>query len=188
MRSATNQPPADAEGHFQTNVVANGPALLGYFARRISKREDAADLVSEVFVTAWRRVEDVPSDPEASLRWLYSLARGAVANYRRGETRRTQLTTRLREAVRVSAPASDHAFHEAMELLTRVSDADRELLMLVHWEGLTLQEAAEVLGIKPATARKRAERARHRIAASLPPRSHTQGDQSSRAPVASRST
>ena len=40
---------------------------------------------------------------------------------------------------------------------------DREVLRLVAWEGLSPKEAAAVLGVAPAAARKRLQRARSRV-------------------------
>jgi RNA polymerase sigma-70 factor (ECF subfamily) len=51
--------------------------------------------------------------------------------------------------------------------LVRLSDADRELLLLIAWDGLSPSEAAAVLGIKPATARVRLLRARRRLTQAL---------------------
>jgi RNA polymerase sigma-70 factor, ECF subfamily len=51
--------------------------------------------------------------------------------------------------------------------LTRLSESDRELLLLIAWEGLSPVEAAVVLGIKPATARVRLLRARRRLTQAL---------------------
>jgi len=46
--------------------------------------------------------------------------------------------------------------------LCSLSEPDRELLLLVAWEGLTSAEAAEVLGISKVAARSRLHRARRR--------------------------
>lgn len=51
--------------------------------------------------------------------------------------------------------------------LARLSDADRELLLLIAWDGLSPAEAATVLGVKPATARVRLLRARRRLTQTL---------------------
>lgn len=160
----------NAERLFRDNVVANGNALLSYFARRMPRREDAADLVSEVFLIAWRRIGDVPADSEQARKWLYSVARGVLANYRRGEVKRHELAERLRIAISEADVEIDDRFQASQNALAGLSESDRELLMLVHWEGLTLKEAAAILGIRHATARKRAERARVRVAETLRPR------------------
>ncbi len=51
--------------------------------------------------------------------------------------------------------------------LVRLNDADRELLLLIAWDGLSPAEAATVLAIKPATARVRLSRARRRLTQAL---------------------
>lgn len=145
---------------FETNVVPLGSALLNYFTRRTSIRADAADLVSEVFVIAWRRIDDVPADTIAAKRWLYSVARGVLANYRRGELRRHELSAGLKALLREEVPP---VHTRGAELLSGLRPADRELLMLVYWDGLPLTEAAGVLGIRASAARKRAERAKARL-------------------------
>ena len=54
-----------------------------------------------------------------------------------------------------------------LDALARLSDADRELLLLIAWDGLSPAEAATVLAIKPATARVRLLRARRRLTQAL---------------------
>jgi RNA polymerase sigma-70 factor, ECF subfamily len=51
--------------------------------------------------------------------------------------------------------------------LTRLSESDRELLLLIAWDGISPAEAATVLAIKPATARVRLLRARRRLTQAL---------------------
>ncbi len=58
-------------------------AVLAY-ARRRTTQEAADDAVAEVFLIAWRRVDDVPAEP---LPWLLGVARRVLANQRRGERR-----------------------------------------------------------------------------------------------------
>jgi RNA polymerase sigma-70 factor (ECF subfamily) len=51
--------------------------------------------------------------------------------------------------------------------LAGLSESDRELLLLVAWEGLTHAEAAAALGISPVAARSRLHRARKRALKAL---------------------
>ena len=138
-------------------------ALLAYGLRRGATPEDAADLVADVFLAAWRRIDDVPAGDEARL-WLYGVARRLLANQRRGERRRTRLGEALREHARTLEPPPaeppDPALHGA---LRRLPELDRALLALIAWEGLTPAQAAQVLGLRPVTARVRLHRARARL-------------------------
>jgi RNA polymerase sigma-70 factor (ECF subfamily) len=144
-------------------------AILGYLLRRVTEPEDAADLLTEVFVVAVRRHEDIPPDDSARL-WLYGVARRLLANHRRGVRRRDDAITRLGSALRTAAAAQHPPADELVvvrQQLALLSDDDREMLTLTAWDGLTPGEAAQVLGLKPATARARLFRARKRLQARL---------------------
>lgn len=58
------------EETFRRLYAAHFDAVLGYALRRTDRPEDAADVVSETFVVAWRRIGHVSLD--GSLPWLYA--------------------------------------------------------------------------------------------------------------------
>ena len=70
----------------------HGP-ILGYVLRRTATPDDAADIIAETFLTAWRRLEEMPPGPEARL-WLYGVARRVLANHHRGERKRSVTPTK----------------------------------------------------------------------------------------------
>jgi len=156
-----------AEQRFARLYREHGREILGYALRRCPEPEDAADVVAETFLAAWRRLPDVPSGGEARL-WLFGAARLILANQRRGERRRNRLTEHLRaelgRQLPAEAPADPSGIHEA---LNGLEESDRELLMLVGWEELTPAQAARVLGITALAARSRLHRARRRLRARL---------------------
>jgi RNA polymerase sigma-70 factor (ECF subfamily) len=132
------------------------------YALRRTAATAADDVVAEVFVVAWRRRDDVP-DP--SLPWLLAVARRVLANQRRSERRAIALRARLQSApVPTVAPNVDH---RVLRALADLSERDRELLMLIAWEGLSVTEAATVLGARPGTIAVRLHRARERFARAL---------------------
>jgi RNA polymerase sigma-70 factor (ECF subfamily) len=140
-------------------------AVLAYLVRRVDEPEDAADLLTEVFVIAMRRPDRVPQGGEAKL-WLFGVARNLLANNRRGNHRRDSAVRSLAEALRTQAmtnPAPTGETAEVLRQLNLLPEADRELITLVAWDGLQPTEAAQVLGIKPGTARARLHRLRRRI-------------------------
>src|SRR3954447_23336556 len=154
-----------AETRFSHLYRENARELLGYALRRSSDPDDAADVVAETFLVAWRRLGDVPLDCEARL-WLYGTARRVLANQDRGGRRRDRLTERLREELRRELPAQGTVQRSAfLEALAQLREADRELLMLIGWEELTPSEAARALGISSRAARTRLHRARRRLRA-----------------------
>lgn len=141
--------------------------LLAYFERRVLVREDAADLLSETFMAAWRRLDTLPEAPERQRMWLFTIAAHVLANGARSRRRSAALGTRLQATLR-EAPAPDHAeAHAVRDAVLRLHDAHRELVMLIHWDGFTIVEAAELLGLNASTARSRYGAARAQLRQAL---------------------
>ncbi|HET7416616.1 MAG TPA: RNA polymerase sigma factor [Solirubrobacterales bacterium] len=156
-----------AEVRFSRLYQEHEGEILRYALRRSEEPEDAADVVAETFLVAWRRLGDVPLGEEARL-WLYATARRVLANQKRGVTRRTRLAERLRQELRRQLPAPAPGERgEVLEALAAMREGDRELLMLVGMEELTPAQAARVLGISTVAARTRLHRARRRLRARL---------------------
>jgi len=136
--------------------------LLAYFERRVRSREDAADLLGETMLQAWRRIDAFPSDnPERQRMWLFTIAANVLANHHRSLRRRLALADRLRTHLGTASPTPDAAETNAIrDAVLRLHDAQRELVMLIHWDGFTILEAADILGVNPSTARSRYAAAR----------------------------
>ncbi|HMS72852.1 MAG TPA: sigma-70 family RNA polymerase sigma factor [Baekduia sp.] len=151
-------------------------AVLAYALRRAARPEDAADIVAETFLVAWRRLDKVPPGDAARL-WLYGVARRQLANQRRGQLRRSQLADRLRQELAQLDPTHaqppDDRVQALIAALARLSDQDREILRLEAWEGLTPAEIATVTGMRPVTVRSRLHRARKRLRAEVLRHDHT---------------
>jgi RNA polymerase sigma-70 factor, ECF subfamily len=144
-------------------------ALLAYALRRVEKPHDAADVVAETFLVAWRRLGEVPTGTGARP-WLYAVSRYVIANLHRTERRRTRLGARLAQSLQTELATHRAAGPETAEVLRAMAaleEADRELLRLVSWEGLSPSEAAKVLEISSLAARSRLHRARRRLRAAL---------------------
>jgi RNA polymerase sigma factor (sigma-70 family) len=98
MRTARDQSAAGlerAEVRFERLYAEHGRAVLAYAVRRAADAQDAADVVADTFLVAWRRLDDVPPAGAARL-WLYGVARHVLANQQRSERRRERLAERLR--------------------------------------------------------------------------------------------
>jgi RNA polymerase sigma factor (sigma-70 family) len=140
--------------------------VLGYLARRSRSPEDAADLLAEVYLVAWRRIDDVPAGDEARL-WLFGVARRVLANHHRRARTESGLATALEASLRSVAlgfdaepdPRSD----AVAEALARLTAKDRELLTLSAWEDLSPAEIAVVLGQRVGAVRVRLHRARKNL-------------------------
>lgn len=146
-----------------------GRAILSYALCRVDDPEDAPDVVAETFMVAWRRLDEVPFGSAERL-WLYGVARRVLANLHRSSHRRTRLAERLAESLRADPaiqPGPGGEAAEVLEAMRELEEENRELLLLVSWEGLSPAEAARVLGISALAARSRLHRSRRRLRALL---------------------
>jgi RNA polymerase sigma-70 factor (ECF subfamily) len=153
----------DREEEIRTLYRAHAQRVLAYALRRGASRADAEDLVIETFLICWRRWGEVS---EPGLPWLLGVARRVLANQKRSAARQAALEKRLTESD-AAAPSPEPASppdHELLRSLGRLDEDDREVLLLVAWDGLTQSEAAQALGMSRTTFAARLERARTRLA------------------------
>ena len=142
------------------------PDLLGYFVRRLEHREDAADALADTLLVLWRQEKRLPAGDEDLRRYAFGVARRVLSTARRGRMRRHALAERLRLEVREQIDVTEPDLQLAAALRT-LREQDRELVLLVAWEGFGVAEAGAVLGLRPDAARQRYARARGRLRAAL---------------------
>jgi RNA polymerase sigma-70 factor, ECF subfamily len=141
--------------------------VLAYARRRVGA-DLAQDVVAAAFLAAWRSLDELGSQP---LPWLYRAAHFEIANQRRALARRARLDDRAR-LVPQDLVAEDHsdlvvADMQLAAAFRSLSEADREVLRLATWEGLTAVQASEVIGCSVAAAKGRLHRARERLSRML---------------------
>lgn len=144
---------------------AHVTAVLGYALRRVDVAEDAADVVAETFLVAWRRPSAVPRG-DGERPWLYAVARRVLANQRRGAVRRQRLGSRLRLELTGTVPDPAEAAAvdvDTERLLAGLPARDREVLELAVWEQLEPREIAVVVGSTALAVRTRLSRVRARL-------------------------
>lgn len=135
--------------------------LFGLLVRILNNREEAEDVLQEVFLQVWRRAADFDENRGRPFTWLVTLARS------RGIDRLRTLAARERvavagakdEAEAVSDAASDAFRSEQRGLVTtalaQLADEQQHPLMLAYFDGLTQTEIAARLGAPLGTVKTR---------------------------------
>ncbi|WP_266214977.1 RNA polymerase sigma factor [Paraliomyxa miuraensis] len=128
----------------------------------------AEDVVQEVFLVARRRLPDYEGRG-APTSWLYAIARGVTANYRRGQARaerRLRVVSGPRPAA-VPSPEDEVGRADAVALVERfLADLDpdqREVFVLVDIEGQSGPEVAHALELNLNVAYSRLRLARQKF-------------------------
>jgi RNA polymerase sigma factor (sigma-70 family) len=169
--TSTSDEAVTREARFESLFLSNRAGIFGYFLRRAHSNPDAADLLAETFLIAWRKLDEVPAQDAGRL-WLFGVARRLLANYHRHERVENSMAAKLR--VQMAGQAEQHFGREVAlfdEVIASSVDSlrteDREIIELSAWENLTPTEIANVMGMKPGTVRVRLHRIRRIIASHL---------------------
>jgi len=154
-------------GRFHALYQAHHGAVAAYARRRTTSPGDAQDAVADTFTIAWRRLSEVP-EGDAALPWLYGVARRVLANQRRGNQRRADLSARVQSQgfiapdVEGQVVAGDER-RTVLTALARLRPTDQEILRLAVWEELAHREIAGIVGCSESSVAVRLHRARGRL-------------------------
>jgi RNA polymerase sigma-70 factor (ECF subfamily) len=152
----------------ESSLRALMPDLLRFFLWRIDNREDAADCLSETLLVLWRRSGSFPSEPTERRRYAFGVARRVALAARRGKVARHESSDELVEDLALSVVQVEPDF-DLQRALAALGEKERELVLLVAWEGFSIAEAGSLIGIRPDAARQRYARARARLRKLLDP-------------------
>lgn len=144
--------------------------IYNYCFRRVGDWAVAEDLLSIVFLEAWRR-RDMPLPPGKELPWLLGIATNVVRNRRRSERRFAAALRRVSEPKHEAGFADEteerlddeRLMQHALALLARLPRHEQDVFALCAWLELSYEEAALALGIPVGTVRSRLSRARARL-------------------------
>lgn len=139
------------------------------YCRRRTGVDRVDDATAETFLTAWRKIDQVPDGADA-LPWLYGVAYGVVSNVWRGASRQKRLSQKL-TAIGVEWAAAPEDLivmrqeaRQILEALSGLKRTDQEVLRLSIWEDLTNAEIAVALELTLDAAKQRLSRARKNLA------------------------
>lgn len=162
---------------FEALVLANQDRILDFCFRMLGDREEALDLVQEIFVSVHQNLDKFRMDSKLST-WLYRISKNHCLNRlkylrRRGRGRSSELGD-VSESVLQSAAGApekpDDAFEASREraviqrALTELDEEQRVLVALRDIEGLSYEEIVQITELPEGTVKSRLHRAREKLA------------------------
>ena len=135
--------------------------LFGLLVRILNSREEAEDVLQEVFLQVWRRAADFDEKRGRPFTWLVTLARSRAIDRLRTLASRERVAQAgaREESEQVSDAASDAIRAEQRSLVTnalaQLPDEQKSALMLAYFDGLTQSEIARRLGAPLGTVKTR---------------------------------
>jgi RNA polymerase sigma factor (sigma-70 family) len=161
---------ADDRAAFGVLFERHANAIYNYCFGRVGDWSAAEDLVSIVFLEAWRRRrKDLPAGKV--LPWLYGIATNVARNQRRSQRRYASALGRmpaLRPDPSFAEAADSHLDDErqmqhVLTLVRRLPKHEQDVFALCGWSQLSYEDAAAALGVPVGTVRSRLSRARARL-------------------------
>jgi RNA polymerase sigma-70 factor (ECF subfamily) len=160
--------PDDVHDTFVALIAQSHRRDLAVARRFVGNEEDAADVVQESYLRAWRALPSFRREAHLST-WLHTI----IANTARSWRRRRSPTTTLNDDTDLADGhlAIDPAWHadaavdrdELRAALVRLPIAQRRVVILKDVDGLSHHEVAERLGITETAAKVRLHRARRQL-------------------------
>ena len=182
--------PASREARFENLYRSTATDLLAFLTRRASDPEEATDILAEVYLVAWRRLDKVPTDEGARL-WLFGVARKLLLRSNR-QLRSHQdlvrgITAELFAGTGRQEP--DDEFTDRVRASVRkLPRAQREALLLTAWEGLKPREIAKVTDSTANLVRVRLHLARKQLRRELSAAPEQDSDDAASDPLRSAPT
>jgi RNA polymerase sigma-70 factor (ECF subfamily) len=137
--------------------------LFGLLVRILNSREEAEDILQDVFIQVWRRAKDFDEQRGRPFTWLVTLARsraidrlrqlGARQRLTAGVTQDQEQTERVSDALTDTVKAEEKA--TIQRALAQLPAEQRQTLLLAYFEGLTQSEIAARLGAPLGTIKTR---------------------------------
>jgi len=155
---------------FGTLFERHADAIYNYCYRRIGNRANAQELLSVVFLEAWRR-RNTKMRLETPLPFLYGIATNVIRHQRRSERRFAAALSRLPRPLPEPDFEDDAAGRvdlerngrEAVDALRTLPRREQDVFVLCVGMELSYEEAAAALGLPVGTVRSRLSRARRRL-------------------------
>jgi RNA polymerase sigma-70 factor, ECF subfamily len=135
--------------------------LFGLLVRILSSREEAEDVLQDVFLQVWRRAGDFDENRGRPFTWLVTLARSRAIDRLRSRAARERLAVASAQdsSEEISDAANDAFKSEQRNLvanaLAQLPDEQKRTLMLAYFDGLTQSEIADRLGAPLGTVKTR---------------------------------
>ena len=141
-------------------MARHGAELLRFFLLRSRDAHAAQDLANETFYRIFAKARTF--EPKKAFRpWFYTVAMNVFRTWQR--KKKLPEVTLEKVAETAEEPAPVELSNDATQLLDQLSEVDREILILRHYEGLKLNEVAKRLGMSPGAVYTRLFRALEKL-------------------------
>lgn len=149
----------DSFGEFYDRFA---PFVYSFALRLLRQRNDAEDLLQEVFLQVWRQAGTYRRERGSPEAWLSTITRTRAIDKLRSQRRRNRNIDSLEKNIKQeekgkveSGAEESHARLTVNSALAQLPEAQRNMLTLAYFDGLTQTEIAERLSVPLGTVKTR---------------------------------
>lgn len=149
--------PAAADALIRSLYEEHGRSVLAYATRLTGDRAAAEDVAQETFLRAWKNHEKLVEGRGSVRGWLLTVARNIVTDRARARAARPLEVAEVPDRPPVDADHSDSVVNTmvVLDALDQVSSEHREVLVELYYNGRSIPQAAEALGVPAGTVKSR---------------------------------
>jgi RNA polymerase sigma-70 factor (ECF subfamily) len=160
---------------FRELVLEHSQAMFRLAWRLTCDKSSAEDIVQDAFIKAWRKIGDFKM--QSSFRsWMHRITVNTAMDYLRKKSRRSQFETEEPEYETLSASAETSSQDQQIDIsrqtqtaMMKLSDNERTVLMLRHFEGHSIKEISQMLKITNGACKQTIFRAVQKMRTELRP-------------------
>ena len=161
MSNKPNRPPAQQDKEFHDQLVAIIPSLRAFARGLCGNRDLADDMAQDAMTRAWAARQSYT--PGSNFRaWMFMILRNHFYTTLRKNSRMVSWDPEIAERVLVVAPAQQDGLNvqDVQAALQKLPPEQREVLILIGANGVSYEEAAEIMGCAIGTIKSRLARGR----------------------------
>jgi RNA polymerase sigma-70 factor, ECF subfamily len=139
----------------------HGKAILAYATRITGDRSLAEDVLQETLIRAWRHADRLSESTGSIRAWLFTVARNIMTDKMRAKAARPVEVAESPATVPVERDHAERVVDSmvALEALGHLSEEHRSVLVEIYFQGRSVAETAEHLGIPAGTVKSRSHNA-----------------------------
>lgn len=164
--SANFSPDAQKEMHLEQLMNQYGDSLLRLCYLYLKDAALAQDAVQDTFVKAWKKL-DTFEGRSSEKTWLCRIAVNTCRDYKKSRWLRFVDMRRSIDEIPLPIQPVDPVVQEVYATVKALPEKYRVCVLLYYWQQMTLEEAADVLGISKSTVHHRLEKAKEMLKTEL---------------------
>lgn len=151
----------EAQRQFEECVERCADSLFRVAYRLIGNRTLASELVQETYLSAWKSIGSL-KDPDRIRAWMFSILRNQYTKLLHKEKRHVPTSEHLSDVSKTES-TNDDAVDRVQAALAMLDEKHKLPVLLVSLEGMTVEEAANVLDTPRGTVLSRLHRGRQKL-------------------------